>query len=63
MRAFVVLLYAVALFELILAVGLAATGPVAAGLPLLVAAAVTGALARVVWRDYERRGDDHWLYS
>jgi hypothetical protein len=62
-RAFVALLYAVVLLELVLAVGFAVAGPVVAALPLLAAAVLTGALARALWRDFELRGENHWLYS
>jgi len=62
-RAFCVLLYAVAALEAGLAPIYAIAGPAVAGLPWLLAALVTGVMTRAFWRGFEKRGEDHWFYS
>jgi hypothetical protein len=62
-RAFILLLYAVAVLELVLAVTSVVHGrPLAALLGLAIAVA-TSLGARALWRDFLRCGENDWRYS
>jgi hypothetical protein len=62
-RALILLFYAVAAFEVVLAARAAAAGAAPVALACVIVAVGSGLLTRALWRDFERRGEDDWRYS